>query len=120
MGLDMYIYIKDKSTNEMIEFSYFRKFNALHGYFDVKYELDNPCCIKITDDDIAHLTFRVNLIKQNAQVADKVLPVYYGPFFGSYDYGLIYFEYIDQLYKDLKRLSRIDRNRYEIYYQADY
>ncbi|MCE4956229.1 hypothetical protein [Macrococcoides caseolyticum] len=120
MGLDMYIYIKDKETNEMIEFSYFRKFNALHGYFDLKYHLDNPCCVEITDEDIRHLMFKVNAIKENPNVAEKALPVYYGPFFGSYDYGFVYFEYIEQLYKDLKRLTKINRQQYEIYYKADY
>lgn len=120
MGLDMYIYLKDKETKEMIEFSYFRKFNALHGYFDVKYNLDNPCSVEISDEDISHLMFKVNAIRLNSNVASKALPVYYGPFFGSYDYGFVYFEYIEQLYKDLKRLMKIDRNRFEIYYQADY
>ncbi len=120
MGLDMYIYLKDKSTAEMIEFSYFRKFNALHGYFDIKYNLDNPCSIEIAEDDLTNLLFKVNTIRMNANVAPKALPVYYGPFFGSYDYGYIYFEYIDQLYKDLKRLLQVDRKKYDIYYQADY
>ncbi|MGK0575923.1 hypothetical protein [Macrococcus capreoli] len=120
MGLDMYIYLKDNETNEMIEFSYFRKFNALHGYFDMKYDLDNPCSIEITDEDISHLMFKVNAIRMNANVAEKALPVYYGPFFGSYEYGFVYFEYIDQLYKVLKRLMKVDRLQYKIFYQADY
>ncbi|WP_414042821.1 hypothetical protein [Macrococcus animalis] len=120
MGLDMYIYLKEKETHEMIEFSYFRKFNALHGYFDSKYQLDNPCSIEITDEDISNLIFKVNAIRMNSKVAEKVLPVYYGPFFGSYDYGYIYFEYINQLHKDLRRLIQVDRNKFDIYYQADY
>lgn len=33
MGLDMYLYVEDKETKELIEFSYYRKFNALQGYF---------------------------------------------------------------------------------------
>lgn len=120
MGLDMYIYLQDKQTNEMIEFSYFRKFNALHGYFDMKYNLDNPCSIRISEEDIAHLMFKVSAIRQNATVAEQLLPVYYGPFFGNYDYGYIYYDYIEQLYKDLKRLKHVDRNKFNILYQADY
>ena len=31
MGLDMYFYLQDKESKEIIEYSYYRKFNALQG-----------------------------------------------------------------------------------------
>ena len=39
MGLDMYLLLEDNDTGEIIEYSYYRKFNALQGYFETNYNL---------------------------------------------------------------------------------
>ncbi|UBH14590.1 hypothetical protein [Macrococcus armenti] len=120
MGLDMYFYVEEMSTKELIEFAYYRKFNALHGYFDKKYKLDNPGRCEVTEFDLHYLLNAVREIHSNPERAPKILPYYTGPFFGTYEYGDIYFEYMFQLHRDLKRLITLDRSKYRIIYQADY
>lgn len=120
MGLDMYFYVQDKVTRERIELAYYRKFNALHGYFDKKYKLDNPGQCEVTADDLFYLLSAVKAIQSRPSDASMRLPYYTGPFFGSYEYEAIYFDHISQLHKDLKRLISIDKGKYQILYLADY
>ncbi|UJS27042.1 hypothetical protein L2Z53_07595 [Macrococcoides canis] len=120
MGLDMYFYVEDKLTRERIELAYYRKFNALHGYFDRKYQLDNPGQCEVNNEDLHYLLNAVKAIQCRPGDAPMLLPYYTGPFFGSYEYGAIYFDYISQLHKDLKRLISIDKEKYKILYLADY
>ena len=41
MGLDMYLYLQERETNEVIEYSYYRKFNALQELLRKNFSLEN-------------------------------------------------------------------------------
>ena len=62
MGLDQYFYLKkDKQVEEtMEELAYLRKANALQGYFETKYDLDDCQYIEITDEILDNLESRLN------------------------------------------------------------
>lgn len=123
MGLDMYI-CRCNEENEVLtiieDFAYFRKFNALHGYFDQKYNLDNPGRVRLDNETIKDICHKLNQISDNPVLAEQLLPTYYGPFFGNYDYKEIYFHHIQEGLEVFKRLLEIDMNTESYYYMADY
>lgn len=120
MGLDSYLYLTDKETNEMIEFSYYRKFNALQGYFVNEFNIDNPGRVLITEEVLEELFRKVNAIKYNPDKANVLLPVFYGPYYGSYEYDDIYYSYIHRCASDLHHAKYIDFSKYNLYYGADW
>ncbi|MBC9875601.1 hypothetical protein [Macrococcoides bohemicum] len=123
MGLDMYIVkgIEEYEDLSIIEeYAYFRKFNALHGYFDQKYNLENPGKVQLDNETVRDLYHRLNSIAVNPALAQKMLPVYYGPFFGSYEYGEIYHYHIKEGLEVFRRLKEIDMSKDIHYYMADY
>lgn len=120
MGLDSYLILKDKETKEVIEFSYYRKFNALQGYFVQNHDIQNCGRVQITEDILDNLYECLNSIRYNPEKANTLLPVFYGPFFGSYEYDDLYFSFIHRCSKDLYHAKFIDYDRYELYYSSDW
>jgi hypothetical protein len=90
MGLDMYLLLEDIETGEIIEYSYYRKFNALQGYFEQNYNISNPGKILLKENIISDLYLRLNEIRYSPEKANLLLPSYPGPFFGSYEYDRLY------------------------------
>lgn len=62
MGLDQYFYLRKgrKEENNKKEIAYLRKANALQGYFETVYDLDNCQHIEITDEVLNDLENRLN------------------------------------------------------------
>ena len=116
----MYFYVEDKMTKTEIMFAYYRKFNALYGYFCNKYTMDNPGRTIVNFEDLEELYRLCQMILKQEKHPSECLPIMFGPFFGSYDYGDIYQSYILQLHYDLIRLMEIDLLKYNIYFYADY
>lgn len=65
MGLDAFLFVVNKKTNESEELMYFRKFNALHGFMEELYrekggtEEDFNCIpLELTDEDLMELEMR--------------------------------------------------------------
>lgn len=120
MGLDMYLYLEDKETSEVIEYSYYRKFNALQGYFVEKFDIPNCGKVKLNDKTIDDLYQILNEIRYNREKANLLLPTFPGPFFGSYDYGRIYHTYIDQAASDFYHAKFLDFNKYNLFYTSNW
>lgn len=91
------------STGASAEFAYWRKFNALHGYFVRYYNVENCEELILTKEMVADLKERVINITSSEfsedaeRIAEKNLPIMVGPFFGSYDYDDFYYRNIYQL-----------------------
>lgn len=120
MGLDMYFFLEDKETKELIEYSYYRKFNALQGYFHDKHAIPNCGKVRITEDIREELYTLLNEIMFNREKAPELLPVHPGPFFGSYDYDRVYHHYIDEACKDMYHAKFIDTHRYHLYFTSNW
>lgn len=120
MGLDAYFYLKDKVTEEVIEYSYYRKFNALQGYFVRNHNILNCGRVQITSEILSDLSKNLNKIRNNPEKANVLLPVFHGPFFGYYEYDDLYFSFIHRCSKDLFHAKFIDYNRYDLYYSSDW
>lgn len=121
MGLDMYV-VEINEKNQQEEIAYYRKFNALYGYFDERYQLENPGEVEITMDIVLDLIERLENISNDFDKASRLLPVSYGPFFGSYNYDVIYFSYINEALKDFKFIQeKMKRNnKSKFFFCADY
>lgn len=120
MGLDMYFYLEDKESKKIIEYSYYRKFNALHGYFVRHFDIENCRRVYITKGIIKHLHALLNEVKYSPEKADQLLPTYPGPFFGSYEYGKIYHNYVNEAARDMYHAQFIDFNKYKLYFTSNW
>lgn len=120
MGLDMYLYLEDNKTLETIEYSYYRKFNALFGYFHNNYGITNCGRVLITKEINNDLFKRLNEIKYSSEKAQTLLPVYHGPFFGSYEYDIIYYNHVRQATTDFYHSKFLDYRRYSLYFATDW
>ena len=120
MGLDQYLY---KTKRE--EVGYFRKVNFLQGYFERKYpERDLNCeYIEISEEEVTdivnkcesilrHVTFPV--VENNelpptwkteaVEIAQEVLPITTGFFYGSDQYDAWYFLDVREVQKAFEKL----------------
>ncbi|WP_020008558.1 hypothetical protein [Salinicoccus albus] len=120
MGLDMYIYLEDRVTEEVIEYSYYRKFNALQGYFVKHFEIENCGKVKLTYDIINEIYLVLNEIRHHPEKAHLLMPAFPGPFFGSYKYDQIYHGYIHQAACDFYHAKFLDYSKYELYFTSDW
>lgn len=120
MGLDMYFYLEDKETKEITEFAYYRKFNALQGYFEKEHDIENGGKVLMTEEIINSLFDKLNEICYSPEKADSLLPTYSGPFFGNYEYDRMYHNYVHEASRDLYHMKFVDRNRWQIYFCSDW
>ena len=122
MGLDMYFYVENRSEEirEKEEFSYYRKFNALQGYFERNFQLENCGRILITKEIREDLLNIINEILEDHNKAEELLPVQQGFFYGTYEYDDFYFQDIYSLEKDLIHMKFIDYDNYDLYYTSNW
>lgn len=120
MGLDMYLYLEDKETSEIIEYSYYRKFNALQGYFVKNFDIPNCGRIGLNHETIDDVYQLLNEVRYDREKAGVLLPTFPGPFFGSYEYDRIYHGYIDQAAADFYHAKFLDFNKYNLFYTSNW
>ena len=113
MGLDIYFEKRKIGSNEKpVEVAYFRKVNFLVGYFD--YE-DNCSYKVISKSEIVELLDRCKEVLDNHELAQELLPVQEGFFFGSYDYDEYYFDDVKKVQETFTQLvEEIDFNKEEL------
>jgi len=106
MGLDMWLYSNRKKTAAAAQKAtgsdrylarsdlavYWRKANAVHGWFvrNLFKDNDDSYCLASVDDLVA-LKKDCNAVLQDASLAEELLPTTPGFFFGSMDYDEKYF-----------------------------
>lgn len=120
MGLDMYLYVEEKETKTVKEFSYYRKFNALQGYFVREHHLENCGQILITENIRDEIYQILNEIRFNREKGPELLPTFPGPFFGTYDYDRLYHTYVDQAATDFYHAQFIDYDKYDLYFSSNW
>ncbi len=123
MGLDMYLFAKDKNNidKKIIEIGYWRKANAIHKWFVDNIQDGNDDCknYKIDIDNISKLKETCEQVKNNTARAYELLPTQEGFFFGSTEYDGYYFENIGLTIEICDRvLNEFKDNNYELTYTS--
>lgn len=103
---------------------YWRKANAIHNWF-VEYIQDgeDDCLYHrpVTRDDLERLVEKCKMVIYDHSLADKILPVAHGFFFGSYDYDEWYFADIEKTYQlCMKLIKEFDFEHYDLYYRSSW
>ena len=144
MGLDMYIDRVDGQQlaegllegdremmeglrDEVVEVAYWRKANAIHGWFMHHVaEMDNCDAYVVGIDTLKALSDDVQTVlskrggKDFKRVAEDLLPVTYGCFFGSYDYDRLYVEILEDTFRKLMHIVNTHKDGRQYIYCASY
>ena len=123
MGLDMYFYVENRADDEIKEpqeFSYYRKFNALQGYFEKNFALENCGRVQITKEIREDLLNIINEILEDQNKAEELLPVQQGFFYGTYEYDDFYFQDLYSLERDLIHMKFINYDEYNLYFTSNW
>ena len=120
MGLDMYLTLVDKETSEEIEYSYYRKFNALQGYFERHDGLESGGRIHIDAERADEIYRLLNEVCIQPDRASELLPTQSGFFYGSTEYDQLYFSDVQFAEKDFYHAKYIDYDRYDLYFTSNW
>src|SRR5699024_261188 len=120
MGLDMYLYLEDKETKETHEFSYYRKFNALQGYFVREDNIENCGIVLLSLERVHEIYSLLNKVRHQPEMADEVLPVHHGPFFVTYDYDDFYYNQVHEAAKDFYHAQYMKFNKHNLFFSSDW
>jgi|SRR5699024_246208 len=133
MGLDMYLLAVESKENEqelksleeltgqvVHEYAYYRKMNALQGYFVEKFDIQNCGMVKLDRETIDELYEILEEIRMNREKAPFLLPTFSGPFFGSYDYDRTYHNYIDEAHASFHHAKFLDFDKYDLYFTSNW
>jgi|SRR5699024_3294885 len=120
MALDIYLLLEEKITGEKIEYSYYRNFNALQGYFDRKFDLSNSDEVLLSYQDISTIYKILKTVHYTSERAEELLPTHADPDFGSYDYDERYFSFISQATSDFHHAKYLNFNKYNLYFTSNW
>lgn len=125
MGLDMYIVKRGKDANQLSDepyddsndVAYWRKFNALHGWFvtHIQNGVDDCGSYEVTKEKLFDLleVLEETLALQNP----SKLPPTQGFFFGSYEVDEWYWERVSSARETISGLiDNTDWEKYKLYY----
>lgn len=126
MGLDMYLYKRlktSKNSDGQEEIAYWRKANAIHGYFDRIFNgVEDTEYYVVSKKQLIHLLNICQEVYERRDdqfFAELVLPTQPGFFFGNYEYGDLYYEDVKDTIDILMRvLEEVDFDKYDVYYWA--
>ena len=118
MGLDMYLYLKNKSTGECKEVMYWRKANQFREWFSKNLkDFQDEGTTPVSKSDLERLVHDCNSLLENRELAESLLPTSIGWFFGPISYSDHYFEEVERTEKVLsKLLSSVDFEKEELIY----
>lgn len=100
-----------------IPLMYWRKANQIHAWFVENVQGGEDDC-KNYELDTEQLTELRDLCEQvlvNNELAEELLPVLGGFFYGSYEYDGYYFEQIQHTYNELTKIIEANPNSYFTY-----
>ena len=147
MGLDMYLtahrYISDVDVADVqlgkqiqsalnltkhrvkgirIDAMYWRKANAIHGWFveNVQGGEDNCMQYPVSRHDLEQLLTICRMILADRKLAEEYLPVTEGFFFGSYDYDDWYFKDLEETEAALVSILEEFDEQYWFTYQSSW
>lgn len=113
---------KHKVKSIRIDAMYWRKANAIHGWFVQNVQDGNDDCreYELSREDLNHLLNNCRKVLQNRKLAEELLPVTEGFFFGSYDYDDWYFQYIQETEQAIQEILETFDNNYYFTYQSSW
>jgi hypothetical protein len=120
MGLDQFILIDSESE----EYEYhivisWRKRNQIHGYFDRLFdEVENCEAYPVSIEQLEKLIDTCRKVLENHDLAEELLPVTGGIFFGNYEYNDLYFNQVEETMENLENLIKIHDGKTQYYYYA--
>lgn len=114
--------IKKERVSEIIEeVGYWRKANAIHGWFVDNVQEGNDNCgdYSVSREKLEELLARVNEVLADHSRASDVLPTREGFFFGDTEYGD---NYLNDLQETKKMLESVlaEGNKGEFHYQSSW
>jgi hypothetical protein len=120
-ALDADTFAKDHAIVEL-EVAYWRKANAIHGWFTQYAEEDNCTSIYFTREQIADLlgTCKQVLEANSKDVAEELLPPTRGFFFGSQEIDDWYWEDVKETVKILDEVLTNVPENWSFRYQASW
>ena len=122
MGLDMFLYKKDKKGKMLDnDLYYWRKANQIRNWLVEHIEefdySDNCKEFVVPEDTIKQLVSDIKQVLDNHELASEIMPTSSGFFFGYYEYDEWYFEQLQQTYDDLKLIiANFDFEKCDIVY----
>jgi len=119
MGLDMALYNRADGTEE--ELHYWRKANAVHGYFvdQLADGIDECQPIRVNMDDLRELKRRCIIARVDPDRREELMPTTSGFFFGSTDYDEYYESYLDDTIEAISAIEERD-DIGEMYYHSSW
>lgn len=115
---------KSPYDNRDKEVCYWRKANQIHRWFvENIQDGEDDCCRHraVTKEDLESLLNACKAVLKNHALAEEVLPVMPGFFFGKYDYDDYYFDHIEMTVEKLEEiLETFDFENYELYYESSW
>lgn len=131
MGLNIYLYAVNKKEEEIdcdnvqiYELAYLRKANQIRNLFiqNLNFEYNEYCGhYKVTKEQLINLKEDCLTILNNHELAQEIMPISTGFFFGSSEYNEYYFDQLDMtvdIIDDI--LNKIDFNIFNVYYTEWY
>lgn len=114
----------DKFHAKRIQYEamYWRKANAIHGWFVRNVQNDEDDCREydVSRDDLVMLIGVCNHVIQNHDLAEELLPVTEGFFFGSYEYDDWYYDDIAKTIEGINEVLKTFDNSYRFTYQSSW
>lgn len=130
MGLDMSIYKTAKGEKidwedweELEEVAYWRKFNALHGWFvrHLADGVDNCEDVIIPKDKLEYLLGVLEDVNKHPRSAKRLLPTESGFYFGDTEYDEYYYEDVKNSIPMIRSiLADTDFETEDLYYSASW
>lgn len=104
------------------EAMYWRKANAIHGWFVRNVQNNEDDCREydVSRDDLVMLVGVCNHVIQNHDLAEELLPVTEGFFFGSYEYDDWYYDDIAKTIEGINEVLKTFDNSYWFTYQSSW
>jgi hypothetical protein len=120
-ALDANTFAKDHAIVEL-EVAYWRKVNAIHGWFTQYAEQDDCTPIYFTREQIADLlsTCKKVLQERTPEIAEELLPPTTGFFFGSYEIDDSYWSSLEETAKILDEILTNVPENWSFRYQASW
>jgi len=115
--------IDTKKVSHIVEdVAYWRKFNALHGWFVENCQGGEDDCGEyyVSIEKLRQLLDLLKAVLDNPEKAEESLPVMAGFFFGSYEYDEWYFDYIKETIEILEKELSIENNNASYYYTSSW
>jgi len=120
MGLDMYLYARPKNDDHQV--AYWRKANAIHGWFvrEAQNGVDECQHSLVHREQLQELIDTCSKVLLDHSLAEELLPPERGCFFGTYEYDDWYFTDLENTVTELTAVLADKGEDYEFYYNSSW